>query len=45
VKFYTNSIAKGSDLSIRDCRDYNKKEGSSVLDMMKAYQMGTSPGF
>jgi len=45
VKFYTNSIAKPSDLSIKDCKNYNKKEGDSVLDMMKAYQMGSSPGF
>lgn len=45
VKFYTNGIAESSELSIKDCRAANQKEGSTISDILKAYSLGKTPGF
>lgn len=45
VKFYTTDIPTASDLSIRECRAANQKEGASITDMLKAYQLGNAPSF
>lgn len=45
VKFYTTDIPEASDLSIRECKAANQKEGASITDMMKAYQLGNAPSF
>lgn len=45
VKFYTTDIPTSSDLSIRECNASNKKEGASITDILKAYQLGNAPGF
>ena len=45
VKFYTTDIPNVSDLSIRDCVASNKKEGASITDILKAYQLGNAPSF
>lgn len=45
VKFYTTDIPTASDLSIRECNASNKKEGASITDILKAYQLGNAPGF
>jgi hypothetical protein len=45
VKFYTTDIPTASDLSIRECKAANQKEGASITDMLKAYQLGNAPSF
>lgn len=45
VKFYTTDIPQSSDLSIRECNTSNKKEGASITDILKAYQLGNAPSF
>lgn len=45
VKFYTTDIPDSSNLSMRDCAASNKKEGASITDILKAYQLGNAPGF
>lgn len=45
VKFYTTDIPTASDLSIRECKSSNAKEGASITDILKAYQLGNAPGF
>lgn len=45
VKFYTTNIPQASDLSIRECKASNQKEGASITDILKAYQLGNAPSF
>lgn len=45
VKFYTTGIPSVSDLSIRECKTSNQKEGASITDILKAYQLGNAPSF
>lgn len=45
VKFYTTGIPQASDLSIRECKASNQKEGASITDILKAYQLGNAPSF
>lgn len=45
VKFYTTDIPQSSNLSMRECAASNKKEGASITDILKAYQLGNAPGF
>lgn len=45
VKFYTNGIADVSDVSIKECKVANKNEGGTISDILKAYQLGKTPGF
>jgi hypothetical protein len=45
VKFYTTDIPNASDLSIRECKAANQKEGASITDILKAYQLGNAPSF
>ncbi|BAS04975.1 hypothetical protein [Ralstonia phage RSF1] len=45
VQFYTTGIPSVSDLSIRECKASNQKEGASITDILKAYQLGNAPSF
>lgn len=45
VKFYTTDIPTASDLSVRELKAGNQKEGASITDILKAYQLGNSPSF
>lgn len=45
VKFYTAGMPSVSDLSIRECKAANQKEGASITDILKAYQLGNAPSF
>ena len=45
VKLYTHGIAGASDISIKEAKLSNAKEGSSISDILKAYSLGKTPGF
>lgn len=45
VQFYTTGVPSVADFSIRECKAANQKEGASITDILKAYQLGNAPSF
>ena len=45
VTFYHRGIAAGTNLGIKDIKNANKGSGPDISQILKAYQMGTSPSF
>lgn len=43
VTFYTEGIAESTNLSLREIRASNKSSGPDVTEILKAYQLGSSP--
>jgi hypothetical protein len=45
VTFYTNGIATATSLSMAEIKSSNKGSGPDVMDILKAYSLGSSPSF
>lgn len=43
VTFYTEGISESTNLSLREIRASNKSSGPDVTEILKAYQLGSSP--
>lgn len=43
VTFYTEGISESTNLSLREIRSSNKSSGPDVSEILKAYQLGSSP--
>lgn len=43
VTFYTDGISESTNLSLREIRASNKSGGPDVTEILKAYQLGSSP--
>lgn len=43
VTFFTEGIAESTNLSLREIRASNKSTGPDVTEILKAYQLGSSP--
>lgn len=44
ITFYTEGIAESTNLSLREIKASNKSSGPDVSEILKAYQLGSSPG-
>lgn len=45
VTTYTRGVSVGSDYSIRDFAKFGKGDGPDIMEIFKAYQMGSAPRF
>jgi len=45
VTFYTRNIAAGTDVSIKEIKSANRGKGPDIMDIMKAFNMGSAPSF
>ena len=45
ITTYTRGVSVGSDYSIRDFAKFGKGDGPDIMEIFKAYQMGSAPRF
>lgn len=45
ITIYTRGVSVGSDYSIRDFAKFGKGDGPDIMEIFKAYQMGSAPRF
>jgi hypothetical protein len=45
VTFYVRNITAGSEYSVKELKAASAGKGPDILDILKAYNLGTAPSF